>query len=150
MKRCFLFGHRIVASDISDRLIAAIERCIVERSVTEFVVGGYGEFDLLAANAVARVKSAYPTVRLFRLLPYHPAERTVETSDLFDGTVFPDGLERVPRRFAIIRANRYMIDRADCLITYVCYSAGNARQLLDYALRKKNANGILIENLGEG
>lgn len=147
MKRCFFFGHRIVASDISNRLVAAIESRITEHGVSEFVVGGYGAFDSLAANSVAKLKPAYPSVRLLRLLSYHPAERTVERSDLFDGTVFPDGLERVPRRFAIVQANRYMIDHADFLIAYVCYSTGNARQLLDYAMRKRK--DILVENLGE-
>ena len=44
------------------------------------------------------------------LIPYHPAERPVETPPGFDGTFYPPGIESVPRRYAIVRANRYMVD----------------------------------------
>lgn len=77
------------------------------------------------------------------LIPYHPAEHPVETPPGFDGTVYPPGMESAPRRFAIVRANRYMIDRSDYLISYVWHPASNARNLLDYARKK----AICITNL---
>lgn len=77
------------------------------------------------------------------LIPYHPAERPVETPPGFDGTFYPLGMESVPRKFAIVQANRYMIDHVDYLIAYVWHPASNARNLLDYACKKS----IRITNL---
>lgn len=51
----------------------------------------------------------------------------------FDGTFYPPGMENVPRRFAIVRANRYMVDHVDYLIAYAWHPASNARNLVEYA-----------------
>ena len=51
-------------------------------------------------------------------------------------------MERVPRRFAIVRANRYMVDHVDFLIAYVWHTASNARELLEYAQRRQE-RGLL-------
>ena len=36
----------------------------------------------------------------------------------FDGTYYPPDMERVPRRVAIVRANRYMVNHVNYLIAY--------------------------------
>ena len=51
----------------------------------------------------------------------------------FDGSFYPEGMERVPRRLAIVRANRYMAAHVDFLIAYVRHPGSNARELLLYA-----------------
>ena len=111
--------------------------------VTEFIVGGYGGFDRLAARAVISLKPHYPQITLSLLTPYHPAERPIETPPGFDNTYYPPGMEKVPRKLAIIRANRYIIDNVDYLIAYAWHPASNARDLVDYAKRK----GISVTNL---
>ena len=78
------------------------------------------------------------------LIPYHPSEQPVELPAGFDNTFYPPGMEKVPRRLAIVRANRYMIDHADHLIAYVWHPGSNARKWVEYAQRKK----ISITNLG--
>ena len=93
-----------------------IEEYISKYGVSEFVVGHCGGFDHLAARAVIAAKSRHLKITLFLLIPYHPAERPVETPFGFDGTFYPPGMESVPRRYAIVRANRYVIDHADFLI----------------------------------
>lgn len=65
--------------------------------------------------------------------------------DGFDGTYYPPDMERVPRRMAIVRANRYMIDHVDYLIAYALHPASNARELVEYAHNKKVPTE-LIEN----
>ena len=42
-------------------------------------------------------------------------------------TVFLDGPETVPRRFAIDKRNRLMLEWADTVITYVCHPGGAAK-----------------------
>lgn len=66
------------------------------------------------------------------LLPYHPSERPIEPPNGFGGTFYPPGMERVPRRLAILKANRYMVDHSDCIVAYVRHP-GNARNLLEHA-----------------
>ena len=117
-------------------MYAAVEQHIVEYGVTEFIVGHYGGFDRLAASAVKEAKRFYPEVKLTLLLPYHPAERPIPTPDGFDSTFYPPGMESVPRKAAIIRANRYVVDHVDYLIAYVWHPASSARELVEYARKR--------------
>ena len=78
------------------------------------------------------------------ILAYHPAERPIELSDGFDGLYYPL-LERIPRRYAIVRTNHYMVDNADCIICYVNH-IGNTRSLLEDAKKRK---GIHTKNVAE-
>ena len=142
MKSCFFIGHREASEEIYPVLYAAVEQHIVEYGVTEFIVGHYGGFDRLAALAVKEAKRLYPEVKLTLLLPYHPAERPIPTPAGFDGTFYPPGMESVPRKAAIVRANSYMVDHVDYLIAYVWHPASNARDLLEYA-RKREGKGLI-------
>ena len=135
-KSCFFIGHREASEEIYPVLYAAVEQHIVEYGVTEFIVGHYGGFDRLAASAVKEAKRFYPEVKLTLLLPYHPAERPISTPDGFDSTFYPPGMESVPRKIAIVRANRYVVDHVDYLIAYVWHPASNAWELVEYARKK--------------
>ena len=145
MKSCFFIGHREASEEIFSALTGAVEHHIVHCGVTEFIVGNYGGFDRMAARAVISAKALYPGITLLLLLSYHPAERPIETLPGFDGTFYPPGMESVPRRYAIVRANRYMIDHVDYLIAYAWHPASNAKELTAYAPRK----GVVVTNLGE-
>lgn len=143
IKSCFFIGHREANEEIYADLLAAVERHIVEFCVTEFIIGHYGGFDRLAARAVIEAKKTHPEVTLTLLLPYHPAERPMEAPEGFDGTYYPPDMEQVPRRVAIVRANRYMVDHVDYLIAYAWHPGSNARDLVDYA-----QNRIAVTNMG--
>lgn len=145
MKSCFFLGHRDTPESIRAALDEAIERHITEYGVTEFFVGHYGRFDRMAQAALVRAKAVHPEISSRLLIPYHPTERLVSVPEGFDGTFYPPGMERVPRQFAIIRANRYIIDHCDYLIAYVWHPASSARELLNYARKR----GITIRNLAE-
>ena len=149
MKSCFFIGHRESDDRLLPRLIALVERLIEEEQVAYFYVGGYGGFDRLAAAAVKVAKRKYSEITLLLVLPYHPAERTVETPFGFDGTYYPEGLENVPKRYAIARAYKIMINSSDWVITYVCHGATNSRTLLEYAKRRQKKGLIQIENLAD-
>ena len=144
MKSCFFIGHREASEDIFPKLMEAVENHIVDCGVTGFIVGNCGGFDCMAAKAVVSAKVLHPGITLLLLLPYHPAEWPIETPPGFDGTFYPPGMESVPRRYAIVRANRYLIDHVDYLIAYAWHPASNARDLVEYALRKS----VVVTNLG--
>ena len=146
-KSCFFIGHRDADERLLPRLELVVDRLIREEVVRYFYVGGYGGFDRLAAAAVRRMKQKYPDITLMLVLPYHPAERPTEAPGGFDGTYHPDGLENTPKRYAIVRANRIMVDVCDWLVCYVRHGAGNSRKLLEYAQRRAERRLIQIENI---
>ena len=143
-KSCFFIGHREASEEIYPALYAAVEQHILEYGVTEFIVGHHGGFDHLAASAVKEAKRFYPEVRLTLLLPYHPAEQPIPTPNGFNGTFYPPWMESVPRKAAIIRANRYVVDHVDYLIAYVWHPASNARELVEYAKSREKKGSLII------
>lgn len=143
-KSCFFIGHRETSEEVYPMLLAEVERHIVKLSVTEFIVGHYGGFDRLATKAVIAAKQIYPNVSLFLLLPYHPAEQPVKKLTGFDGIYYPPGMEKIPRRLAIVRANRYVVDHVNYLIAYAWHPASNARELVEYAKRREKEGSLFI------
>ena len=143
-KGCFFIGHREASEAMYPALYAAVEQHILEYGVTEFIVGHYGGFDRLAASAVKEAKRFCPGVKLTLLLPYHPAERPIPTPDGFNGTFYPPGMESIPRKIAIVSANRYVVDHVDYLIAYARHPASNAREMVEYAQKRQQKSGIQI------
>ena len=148
-KTCFFIGHREAGENLKEPLAQAVERHIAAYGVTDFVIGQYGGFGRLATRVVMEAKRQHPEICLTLLLPYHPAERPIDTPPGFDGTFYPPRMETVPRHVAIVRANRYMVDNSDFLIGYVWHPASNARNLLDYARKREKRGLIHVENLGD-
>ena len=89
-------------------------------------------------------KERHPNITLSMLIPYHPAERPIKTPQGFDNTFYPLGMEKVPRKLAIVRANRYMVDHVDYLIAYVWHPASNAMDLVEYAKKREERNLISV------
>ena len=149
MNSCFFIGHREANERLLPRLELEIERLIIEERVRYFYVGGYGGFDGIAATAVKRAKKKHPEVTLMLVLPYHPAERPIEKPPGYDGTCYPEGLEKTPRPFAIVKANQLMVDSCEWLVCYVRHGASNSRNLLEYAQRREKKGLIQITNIAE-
>ena len=147
MKSCFMFGHGNTPDSSISQIEAAIEDHYLKFGTRVFYVGNRGRFDALAALAARRVKKRHPDMQLILLLAYHPGERAVDLTPEFDNSYYPP-LENVPRQYAIVRANKYMVDIADSIICYVKH-IGNTRNLLEYAQRRQRKEGIIIENVAE-
>lgn len=142
-KSCFFIGHRYADERIYEKLLAAVDTHISAYGVTDFLVGHYGDFDRMAARAVAEARRAHPGISLTMLLPYYPEDHVISVPPIFDGTFYPPGMEFCPKRYAIVRANQYAIEHSDYLIAYVT-GIGKSRDFLDYAKHK----GVTICNLG--
>ena len=146
MKSCFFIGHRNAPETLHPLLDAAIERHISEYGVTEFIAGHYGSFDYMAAGAVKQAKKRHPEVTLVLLLPYYPFP--YDTGG-YDSTYYPEGMETVPKPFAIVRANEYMIKTCEYLICYDAGLIGNTGKLVKKALRRQEKGEMHVENLAE-
>lgn len=147
-KVCFMFGHATTPHSATERIEAAAERHYLEHGIRTFVVGNRGYFDGYAATAISHLKKRYKDISLLLLLAYHPAERPVDLTGGFDNSFYPP-LENVPRPYAIVKANQYMVDTADTMICYVKHP-GNTRNLIEYAQRRQKREKIIIENVAEG
>lgn len=127
-------GHREVPDRAQVRgwLTDVCERLIGD-GAAEFYLGGYGAFDRLCAEVLQELKPRYAHIRLILVLPYLNSAMSMEG---YDETVYPP-LESVPRRYAILRRNEWMVRRSDVIVAYVLHSWGGAAKTLDYARKKK-------------
>ena len=146
MSICFFMGHRDVPDDLVLKLKEAIEHHIVYYGVREFVVGKYGKFDSMAAQAVRKAKESHKGIRLTLLLPYYNSTAAMPTG--YDDSLYPEGMERVPKRVAIVQANRYMIEHSNYIIAYANGRIGNTRSLMEYAKKQESKGLLRIVNLG--
>ena len=150
IKSCFLIGHRQAPEELFSALQRAVEDHITKDKAMEFIVGGYGEFDRLAAEVLRVAKDNHPQITLSLLLPYHPSERPIKKPEGFDATVYPPGMENVPRRLAIIRANRYVVDHVDFLLAYAWHTGSSTQKLVEYAKKREKRGLLKVSILGRG
>lgn len=106
---------------------------LIREGADVFYLGGYGGFDRMALSVVNQAKEAHPGLKVILVLPY--LDRSMDL-DAYDGSVYPP-LEKVPRRFAISRRNRWMVDQADVVVAYVIHEWGGAAMTLRYAEAKR-------------
>lgn len=134
-------GHRdfVESADIEERLTAILEKYANKSDRLICYNGGYGNFDYFAAKCVQRLHGRYSNIRNCLVLPYIDQpflDRIAVFTNRFDETIYPP-LENVPRKYAIIRRNEWMVDSADVVIACVKYSWGGAARTLEYARRKR-------------
>ena len=127
-------GHREVQEPEKVRkwLYETVEGLIME-GADYFYLGGYGQFDTMAAGVVLELKQKHPYIRSVLVLPY--LDREYDTSG-YEESIYPP-LEDVPRRYAISKRNEYMVDYSDVVVAYVVYVFGGASKTLRYAERKR-------------
>lgn len=101
-------------------------------------MGGYGDFDGLCLRTLKYLKNDSPDIELIFITPY--LDKNYSKLELakyyYDDVIFPP-IESVPRKFAILKRNEWMVEQADLVIAYVKYSLGGAAKALEYAKRKK-------------
>ena len=140
-KTCFFIGSRHTPSRIQPQLAEAVDKHIIEYGVTSFTVGHYGSFDSLVISVLNGAKKQYSHIKLYLLAPY-ALNQNREAPEGFDGTFYPEGLEKVPMRYAIVQANRYMVQNSDYLISYP--GVGNSRKIVDYAQGREKKGLIKV------
>ena len=75
---------------------------LLNQGANQFYLGGYGEFDQLAAKVLFRLKHDYKDIDSVLVLPY--LDKRVDSS-FYTRTCYPP-IEHAPKRFAIIYRNR--------------------------------------------
>ncbi len=132
-----VFGHRDMeyrsyAQTIEEILTELIERC----GVTQFYIGGRGEFDGICAGIIKRLKVKYPDVRNTLILSYIPTKKEeFYLPESYDDSIYL--LEkRVPPRLAILKTNELMVLRSDYILSGVKHTWGGAYTAVAFAKKK--------------
>ena len=128
---CTFFGNRDTLETVRDELQSVIRRLIENHDVTHFYVGNHGGFDRIVIGVLQKLKSEHPHIKYSVVLAYMNSRDT----QYYDNTVYPEGLEVTPPRYAVVKRNRWMIDKSDYVITCI-RSRGGASSARDYANRK--------------
>ena len=91
----------------------------------QFYLGGYGDFDRLCLSVLRELKKEFSNIELLFITPYLDKNysKLEFAKDYYDAIIFPP-IENVPRKFAILKRNEWMVNSADLVIAYVTYSLG--------------------------
>lgn len=134
-KICCFFGHRDAPDALLPAISAAVRALVEVEEVSVFLVGGHGNFDRLAAEAVASLRQEYPHIRLLLAAAYGSALPKAEEGP-YDRAFVPESLRGVPIKAAIPRRNRWMAAKSQYVIAFLEREAGGAYGAVAYARRK--------------
>lgn len=127
-------GHRNVANkhDIQEWLYATTKNLILG-GAKAFYLGGYGEFDILAKSVLTEQKKFYSYINIVLILPY--LNSSIDDAG-YCYTLYPP-IETVPKRFAILKRNEWIVEQSEIVVAYVTHGWGGAAKTLEFAQRKK-------------
>ena len=111
-------------------------------SITVFYFGNNGNFDTMVRRQLEDLSNTY-SITYNVVLAYLPAKKS--EYDDYTNTILPEGIETAPKRFAISWRNKWMIEQADIVVTYVTHSFGGAAQFKAMAERQGKTVIELIE-----
>ena len=127
------FGHKDTPKEIETTLRATLVDLIENHGATEFYVGNNGNFDTMVRRQLENLSQTYP-ITYNVVLAYLPTKKS--EYDDYTNTIYPEGIETVPKRFAISYRNKWMLEQSDIFITYVARTYGGAWQFKVIAQRQ--------------
>ena len=144
-----LFGHRIIEDyNFVESKLYELLRIVMQNGnrEIEFLLGRNGDFDLMAASVIRKLKKETGSENAFLtlVLPYETAElrnNTETFESYYDSIEICEASADQNFKYAIVARNRDMIDRSDMVVVYVKNESGGAYQSLKYA--EKNQKRII-------
>lgn len=139
MAACTFFGHR----DCYNLQEEELEKAIIDLigiGVDAFYVGNQGHFDRTVRSCLQKLQKEFPYIHYEIVLAYLPTEK--QEYENYEDAVYPEGLECVPRKFAIAKRNQWMLERAQYCICYISHSWGGAYR---FAVQAKKQGKSLIQ-----
>jgi len=137
------FGHRIIddLNKVQNELENIISKIVSEHEYVQFLVGRDGDFDIIAASAVRRVKKTLfiDNVDLNLVLPYMRAEisNNIEYMlDYYNDIQVDDDARKAHFKAAIKIRNQNMVKKSQLVICYVERNKGGAYTAMKYAQKQ--------------
>ena len=132
MSACTFFGHKDCPETKYSNILQAIQYLITEKKVLTFYVGTQGNFDSLVYRALCSLRANFPQIQINRVLAYMPKDNC-KISD----SILPEGIESIHPRYAISWRNRWMIEHADYVVSYIDHNYGGAARFVNESKRKR-------------
>lgn len=141
---CFT-GHRTILKDDSDLLPDRLDfllNALYEHGFRDFISGAARGFDLLAAEAVLRLRTAHPDVHLLMALPCVTQSQQWPDADLqrYEQILYnADAIKVLSEKYyqgCMLARNRYMVDQSAMCICYLTHNRGGTIYTVSYAMKK--------------
>ena len=145
MKTCTFIGHNNTPKEIEPILESTLIDLILNKNVGKFYVGTHGGFDFLVQKVLKILKDKYDWIEYCIVLAYMP--ETKEEKKDYSNTIYPEGLEKVPQKYAIIERNKWMIKKCDYLVCHIEHTFSNAYQFKEFAEKKGKKIVNLFDSL---
>lgn len=151
---CCFTGHRKIPPEQYDIIVRQLEEEIVSSiklGYRYFGVGGALGFDTLAAQAVVKIKSTYPKIKLILVLPCRSQSSgwTDKNKQIYeDLKKQADKIVYTSERYykgCMQRRNRHLVDYSSLCICYLTKNGGGTFYTVGYA----KSQGLKIRNLGQ-
>ena len=133
---CCFFGHHDISENIKPSIEIAVRNLINIEGVTDFLVGNQGLFDSMVLSVLRKLKSEYPDISYKVVFAYFPTAKNDFVPLEPIETIYPEGLETAPKRFAISKRNDWMLRRSDIVICYVWHHFGGSSQFVTKAIKQ--------------
>lgn len=140
---CTFFGHRDAPKEIEPTLRSTLLELIVNNGVDLFYVGNQGGFDAMVCRVLQELSADY-SFQFYVVLAYMPLKERAVSWANSSLTLFPEGIETVPKRFAITYRNKWMIRQSDFVVTYVTHDIGSGAAQFKRMAEKSNKTVVNI------
>lgn len=151
-RRCAFTGHRPIkmpfgydeqcemAQNFKKRLYSTIET-LIQQGYRHMISGGAQGMDIMAAEAVLKLKKMYPDITLEMAIPFEAQaakwsedyqtrwQRCVDSADMI--TV----ISHEYTRNCLFARNRYLVEQADLLLACFDGKEGGTKMTVEYAKR---------------
>ena len=147
-------GHsKYIRRSEDEKKVLEILKNRVGDTKSEFFLGEYGNFDSFAYDCSKKFKKNHPDAKLVLITPYLAVEsqknQIDHNKDRFDLVIYPE-LENIPRRYAILHRNKWIVKQADIIIAYITHEYGGAYTTYRYAKRNhKEIYNIAPQNMDQ-
>ena len=139
---CTFFGHKDVPDTIKAKIKNEINKLLEQKSVSCFYVGNNGNFDSTVQSVLEELSRERKDITYYIVLSYI---NELALNGKQEKTIYPEGLENTPLRFAIAKRNDWMINNSSMIIAYQKYKGTNSFKLIEKARKKSK----VIVNLAD-
>ncbi len=139
---CAFFGHKDTPESVKPALEFTVKQIIERYPDTTFHVGNNGNFDRMVLSVLKSLSEEVANLSYAVILAYLPISKSAE----FDGlpTIYPEGIERVPKKYAISYRNDWIVKKADMIICYITHNYGDAAKFVEKARKNGKLYVILL------
>lgn len=141
MNTCTFFGHKDAPPNLKPALKEKITELIEQHGVSVFYVGNHGQFDSMALASLRELTKIYPHIRYYVVLAYFPKEKSPE-----ENTLLPEGIELCHPKSAVNYRNKWMLNKAEYVITHVTRKWGGAYSFYKRSIKQNRKVINITEN----